>query len=494
MNLCNDNKYRRINEAKKGELVILKNKSINDRFKPNYHIHPEFGLLNDPNGLAYYKGKYRLFHQWYPFGPIHGMKHWAELESIDLVNWKRKGVAITPTEVYESHGAYSGGAIELNDKLYLYYTGNVKYDNGDRSANQCLAIMDEEGNIEKYKNNPLIKGVPNGYTGHVRDPKVFIKNNSLYMMLGAQRKNETGAFIIYKSENGIDWEFKGELKLESFHMDLGYMVECPDYMEIDGRDVLIFSPQGLKSEGEKYNNLFNVLYMIGKLDIENLVFTVESYDELDVGFDFYAPQSFKDKDNKTILFAWAGMGEFKYITDENMWAHCLTFPRDLRIKNNKIYQNPVSEIELLRDKGISEKGILENTISIPNESNSYELNINIKSNNSNKFGINILSSDKEKLTLTFDKEENFVILNRKNLINNFAEEYGFSRKCKLESFEDINIRILVDNSIVEIFINKGEKAFTTRAFPLENSTGIELFADNNIDYSFNKYNLRKSIN
>ena len=55
MNLCNDNKYRRINEAKKGELVILKNKSINDRFKPNYHIHPEFVLLNDPNGLAYYK-------------------------------------------------------------------------------------------------------------------------------------------------------------------------------------------------------------------------------------------------------------------------------------------------------------------------------------------------------------------------------------------------------------------------------------------------------
>ncbi|WP_291648128.1 hypothetical protein [Clostridium sp.] len=53
---------------------------------------------------------------------------------------------MTPTEVYESHGSYSGGAIELNDKLYLYYTGNVKYDSGDRSANQCLAIMDEKGN------------------------------------------------------------------------------------------------------------------------------------------------------------------------------------------------------------------------------------------------------------------------------------------------------------------------------------------------------------
>ena len=43
--------------------------------------------------------------------------------------------------------------------------------------------MNGEGKIEKYAFNPLIKGIPEGYTGHVRDPKVFKKNDSYYMIL-----------------------------------------------------------------------------------------------------------------------------------------------------------------------------------------------------------------------------------------------------------------------------------------------------------------------
>ena len=58
-------KYKTIFEATEEELQSLKNKSFNDPWKPVYHIYPEYGLLNDPNGLAYYNGKYHLFHQWY---------------------------------------------------------------------------------------------------------------------------------------------------------------------------------------------------------------------------------------------------------------------------------------------------------------------------------------------------------------------------------------------------------------------------------------------
>ena len=54
---------------------------------PSYHIHPPCGLVNDPNGLAYFGGKYHVFYQWFPFGPEHGMKHWAHVISEDLVKW-----------------------------------------------------------------------------------------------------------------------------------------------------------------------------------------------------------------------------------------------------------------------------------------------------------------------------------------------------------------------------------------------------------------------
>ncbi|MFQ7057054.1 MAG: hypothetical protein ACLRQX_00140 [Turicibacter sanguinis] len=65
------------------------------------------------------------------------------------------------------------------------------------------------------------------------------------------------------------------------------MWECPDFAEIDGKDLLIFSPQGVEVQGEKYKNLFNVTYVIGKLDLDQLIFEVESFDEFERGFDFY---------------------------------------------------------------------------------------------------------------------------------------------------------------------------------------------------------------
>ncbi|MHC1684375.1 MAG: glycoside hydrolase family 32 protein [Clostridiaceae bacterium] len=488
-----EEKYRTILEATDEELSSLKEKALDDRWKPIYHVHPQYGLLNDPNGLAYYNGYYHLFHQWYPFGTIHGMKHWAHLKSKNLVEWTREGVALIPTEEYESHGVYSGTAIEIGGNLFLYYTGNVKYDKEKRNANQCLAIMDKNGKIEKSKINPLINGVPKGYTGHVRDPKVFKIKDHYYMLLGAQRENLTGAIIIYKSKDGLQWDMHGELHLSNFNNYFGYMWECPDYLNIGGKDIIVFSPQGIQSDGEKFKNLFNVIYVVGNLDIENLEFSVESFHEFESGFDFYAIQSFIGKEKQILLLAWAGLGEFKYPTDKNMWAHCLTFPRELSLKNNKIIQKPAKELELLRDKRETKEGTCLNLFKVENFNNTYELNITLNSGSSNLFGINLVSSSEEKLVLKFDKENCVVSLDRSNMKNIFAEEYGFIRKANLNIDEDIKIKVLMDNSIAEIFINDGDAVFTTRIFPLEQSTGIEIFSDDLIAFHYNKYTLKRGI-
>ena len=53
-------------------------------YRPKAHICPPCGLLNDPNGLCWYEGYYHVFYQWYPFGPSHGMKHWAHVKSKDF--------------------------------------------------------------------------------------------------------------------------------------------------------------------------------------------------------------------------------------------------------------------------------------------------------------------------------------------------------------------------------------------------------------------------
>lgn len=486
-------KHRTILETTKEELAQLLEKSKNDNWKPIYHIHPEFGLLNDPNGLAYFNGYYHLFHQWYPYGTTHGMKHWAHLKSKNLVEWTREEVALIPTEDYEAHGAYSGTSIEIDNKLYLYYTGNIKLDKMNRSSNQCLAIMDGYGNVQKHPSNALIEGVPQGYTGHVRDPKVFKKNDQYYMILGAQRLDETGTFIVYQSPNGIEWKLLGELILKNFNQEFGYMWECPDYAQIDGKDLLVFSPQGIEPQGEKYKNLFNVTYVIGKLDIENLTFEVESFDEFERGFDFYATQMFKGKEEQTLLLAWAGLGEFEYPTDEFGWAHCLTFPREITIKDNKVIQFPAKELELLRLDGMSESGECQGFALLPNETNTYELNVTLKPNDANTFGLNLAVSEEERLILEFNQKEQTVTLDRSELKHQFVEEFGTYRQADLNIGEVLEIKVLMDNSIAEIFINNGEVAFTTRLFPLKTSTNIEIFSDGSMMYNYEKYLLKRGI-
>lgn len=489
-----ETKYRTLYDAKENELEDLKTKSVQSLWKPAFHIHPQYGLINDPNGLAYFNGEFHVFYQWYPFGTIHGMKHWAHVKSTDLVNWERLPVALVPVEDYESHGAYSGASLEVNGQLYLYYTGNIKYSAEERSANQCLAIMDKDGKIRKYENNPIIEGVPAGYTGHVRDPKLFKKGDRYYMLLGAQRKNLTGAIIIYESFNAIDWTFKGELKIEIDFPQSVFMLECPDFFELDGRDVMVFSPQGLQAKGNDFHNLYNVIYVIGKMDVENLTFEVDHYEELDKGFDFYAPQTFEGKNGERLLYAWAGMGEIEYPSDLEAWAHCLSLPRELKIVNNKLRQIPAQALTRLRKSAQTEKMVIETgNQSIVNAQNQYELELFFNSIEANVFGVELFTSENEGMKLEFDRNKQIVSLNRENFKDAFGGEFGFVRSASFEIGDEVNIQVFVDHSIAEIFINDGEVVFTTRVFPKKESTGIKLFSDGKLNCIYHKHEIKEGI-
>ena len=97
----------------------MKNKAIN---KPKLHLTGKRNWINDPNGLIYYKGKYHMFYQHFPYAPQWGTMHWGHAISDDMVNWTYEPIALFPTKLYDRNGFFSGSAIEVNGDLYLYYT------------------------------------------------------------------------------------------------------------------------------------------------------------------------------------------------------------------------------------------------------------------------------------------------------------------------------------------------------------------------------------
>lgn len=426
-------------------------------YLPAFHIYPPCGLMNDPNGLAYFNGEYQVFYQWFPFEASHGMKHWARVTSKDMKHWEWKGAALTPDREYEKNGCYSGNAIEKDGKLYLFYTANYKIENG-RIPKQALAVMDKDGNIEKYSKGPVIDGAPEGFSGDIRDPFVFEKNGRYYMLLGGMTLDRKGELLLYSSSDLFQWKYEGVLDIG---IDgLGYMFECPSYIEVDGKDVLIFSPMGLKAEGDRYHNQFTSLYMIGKLDVEKKKFEVEKLDEIDCGFDFYAPQVFYGKDRKPLMFGWFGCGDQKLPTDKEMWRHGLTMARELHIKDGKLYTVPVEETASLYER----KNIEEVTnCSIAGKTFVTETVIE----KSEKPVILQFGTEDDNWKIEIDFQKNRLTLDRSGLILPIDTDYGISRSCSFESRENIKLEIFADNSFAEIVVNDGERMLSARYFPVK---------------------------
>ncbi|MGL4652059.1 glycoside hydrolase family 32 protein [Cetobacterium sp.] len=433
-------------------------------WKPKFHIAPPHGLLNDPNGLIYWNKEYHLFYQWNPNGCEHKTKHWAHLKSKDLINWETLPIALSPTDWFDKNGCYSGSAIEKDGEIYLFYTGNVK-NNDIRESYQCLATSKDGINFEKK--GPVIhdRDIPKEYTRHFRDPKIFIENGIYKMVIGAQRVDLTGTVVVFSSKDLINWSFDKEV----INGDFGFMCECPDFITDKDNSALLFSPQGIKANGDLYNNRYQSGYIIRDLEEINQ----NNFIELDRGFEFYAPQTFIDEFNKNVLIGWMGMPEeLKHPSIENEnWVHSLTLPRTLEIKNNKILQTPHPNLKKLRKDEITLENITVNEILNLSDFNisgdCYELIIDLKNLNTD-FKIDLRIGENEKTTFSYDYKNKKATLDR----NISGAGYDGSRSCSLEVLEKIHI--FMDNSSVEIFLNDGEEVFTGNIYPNKNSLGIEI--------------------
>lgn len=480
MEWSREEKYTPIEKVSQEELKELKDIVSKCPFRQGYHIQPPTGLLNDPNGFSFYNGEYHLFYQWFPRGAVHGLKYWYHTSSKDLVNWENHGIGINPTDWFDSHGAYSGSGIVHDNKLHLLYTGNTRDENWIRNPYQCLAIMDEENNIKKH-DKPIINGVPNGYTDHFRDPKVFKHNGEFYIVIGAQNTDLKGRAVYYKSADLMNWEFVNEINTSL--KDFGFMWECPDYIELDNKGILIFSPQGLEQEGDKYANIYQSGYMVGEpLDLTTGEFNHGEFIEIDNGFDFYAPQTTEDLDGRRILVGWMGLPEVEYPTDKNRWAHCLTLPRELKLVEDKLIQKPVKELELLRGNHRHIKDEINGTEAVYEGfcGERYELKCTIKNFTEGRVGVKLRTSENEETVVYYDINEKKITLDRSKSGEVFAKEWGTTRSTSLDCNE-LDLQVFVDSSSVEIFVNGGEKVFTGRIFPSKDSTGIRFLSTGKCD-------------
>ena len=434
-------------------------------YRQEYHIQPVTGLLNDPNGFIWHEGVWHLFYQWCPWGAVHGLKYWYQVESKDLVTWKNVGVCIRPDTDMDNKGAYSGSALAAKDAICLFYTGNHRDEDWTRRPNTCLVKLYDDGRVSKLP-WPLFGPHP-AYTEHQRDPKIIYlpERKKYYIIIGAQNKARRGCALIYESPTLVDgWEFAGVLKVPGFE-DFGGMWECPSIEHIGNKDVLLFCPQHiyLPRRGAATNHSG---YVLGTMDWDTLTFQPDgSFHVLDFGFDFYAAECAANLDGEdyAILTGWMGLPDGDYPTDDEGWQGCLTLPRELTVRNRRLIQRPLDALTALRDGEVDPSdGILPPIC---------ELELMISEG---PFELLLFTRDgKGGMRISYNDAFRMITVDRSRMIKRFNTDLEEVRE-HLIAHPLSHMRVFIDRSSVEIFVNDGDAVFTSRVFPTEEENGFAL--------------------
>lgn len=295
-----------------------------DKFQRfQYHFEPSGGWINDPNGLIRFHGQYHAFFQHYPYAPHWDQMHWGHAVSDDLIHWQELPIALYPDMKYENDGGcFSGSAIEIDGRLYLFYT-SVSHEMGQT---QSVAWSDDGVHFTKYEGNPIILKNPLGFPDF-RDPKVTSIDGTYYMVVGTGNV-DSGKVLLFTSDDLLHWSYVSVLFEGA---DYAHCIECPDFFKMGDRYVLMFSKINTTER--------STIFVVGDFEEGKLVNYTISRPEW--GQDFYAPQTFVDGERR-IMIGW--MYHWGKAAPEGCpFAGALSIPRELKLVEDQVQNFPVEE-------------------------------------------------------------------------------------------------------------------------------------------------------
>ncbi|WP_312175820.1 glycoside hydrolase family 32 protein [Pseudescherichia sp.] len=450
--------------------LLVKRDALNLRWYPRYHLAARAGWMNDPNGLVWFDGWYHAFYQHHPYSTQWGPMHWGHARSQDLVHWEHLPVAIAPEGPEDKDGCFSGSAVVDGDTLALIYTGHKFHGDADNEDNlyqvQCLATSQDGIHFTRQG---IVVDTPPG-VHHFRDPKVWREGESWYMIVGA-RAGETGQVRLYRSADLRQWQEKGVL--DEAEAGMGFMWECPDIFTLGDKRVLMFSPQGIAAHGFKNRNLFQSGYLLGDWQPGQPFVRAGEFVEMDHGHDFYAPQSFLTPDGRRIVIGWLDMWESPLPEQQDGWAGMLSLPRELSLSaDNRVQMRPAKEVKNLRQGWYPwPVSTLNNQqISVAENAGAMEVVLNWKGAESDaeQYGLSLGDG----LRIYVDAQMQRLVLERR------YPQHGLcgTRSVPLTLDHDLHLRVFIDSSSVEVFVNDGEACLSCRIYPDANQRDLRLFA------------------
>lgn len=454
-----------------------------ERFRPIFHFSPDYGWMNDPNGMFYKDGVYHLCFQYNPYGSTWENMSWGHATTKDLITWTHKPDVLHRDGFGE---IFSGGAIidKNNDAGFGEGAIIAFYTNAGIGQMQCIAYsLDNGETFIKYKDNPILTSD----IADFRDPKVFWHDdtNRWIMLLSVDQHME-----IYSSLNLLDWQYESSFgEKEGAH---GGVWECPDLVQLaienesDKRWVLLCNINPGGPFGGSATQ-----YFVGRFDGKTFINESPLKTKwMDFGKDYYATVTWTNApENRTIALGWMSNWQYANQVPTQQFRSANSIPRDLVLfrDNNEIYlkSTPVTELDIFSKKG---KIISDITVNkeyeikniFPQITAAYTLEIELLCDDADTIGIELFNDKDDTVVFTIDiHKREFRMSRNKSGITDFDPTETFTNDTispLYGGFEIISLLILVDTCSIEIFGNGGKFTMTNLVFPQEPYNNIRFFS------------------
>lgn len=453
--------------------------------RPIYHFTTPKNRLNDPNGLCWWKGNWHLFYQVYEV-PDEG-HHWGHAVSKDLIHWQDLPGAIYPGP---EEKVYSGTTYVEEDRVIAAYYG--------KPIGEMIAVASDSLLLDwkKIGGKPVIDSPTDDNVMYkIFDPCLWKTGEYYYMLSGStQSTGPDGRLVpaeyLFRSRNLKDWEYRHPFVVDDRFSKVGDDGACPYFLPI-GKDRHLLIHFSHKS-GAKY--------LVGRYDTGNELFHVT-----DGGFINNGPVGLGGVHAPSACSIGNGEVVAIYNTKSNNYIkgtfnECMTLPQLLTVdENDRLVTRPYGDYESLRYNHVSLHGIelpFRQEVEIPQiKGNAMEIDL-VFNDATKDVAIDVLTDpDKKEYTrIIFRRGRGFADRSRVGGGDNAKSSVieidptfccsrpGFSSRVpELKEFpmdknEPLKLKIFIDRSIVEVFVNDRQWAML-RVWPvLESSTGFRVTA------------------
>jgi len=458
-----------------------------DPHRPQYHLMPDAGWMNEPHAPFYYGGQYHLFFQKNPFGPFWHQIHWGHWVSPDMVRWRELPIALAPEDDgLATDGIWSGSATYAADGTpVLFFTaGNDSARPNQRTGMATPHDLRDPDLVrwDKFPKPVTVQQERQGRFGEFRDPFVFRDGARWFQLVGSSLPGRSGTALVYESSDLRNWTPRGPL----FSIDakrfpgFGATWELPVLLPLgkgrDGRERHVFLND---VRGQAY-------YWIGVFDAASARFMPDS--EAPRVFDlgqghFSGPSGFVDpKTGRSIVFSIA-QGE-RSLRDEYDagWAHSGGLPLVLSLgADDELRLAPIAELATLRTRQLLELRdvSVEQAAAALSAIHGRALEIELElapSALAGKRGLTVRAApaDAERTGLYVDTARNRLEIDRSRSV--MGRDGGVQGGAFTLAGEALRLRLFLDGSLVEAYVNE-RNSLTSRIYPTRaDADGLALLA------------------